>query len=194
MSVLLYWQERLQAQNPLYDERLRIPGYNVRPLAGLDPRASWPRAVARSALYEDYIVWHKQCFLDLYRGIAWSGPMPQHATELIFFTTIAQWIYIVGADRQVRTYAIPASLKFEDTWYSGKKNRYFIRLLDWRYHAAQFELTTGIFKFDIGEDIITAEDRIRLIEGAKANYMAVLDHNRGRMEQSMRGDAAAETT
>lgn len=182
MSVLLYWQERLEAQNPLYTESLRVPKLNIRPMPGMDHKSSWPRAIARSALYEDYQQWHKDQFLALYRGISWAGPMPKPVEELIFFSTMAQWLYIVGKDAQVRTYLVPHSHLYEGEWVHGKKNRYFIRLLDWEYHAAQFELTTGIFKFQVCD---TAEDRIRMIEEAKANYIKVLAHNRHAMSEKM---------
>jgi len=186
MSVMLYWQERLEAQNPLYSESLRIDKVNVRPMHGMDPKASWPRAISRSALYEDYCRWHKDQFLQLYRGIAWSGPMPKPAEELIFFSTMSPWLYVVGKDEQVRTYLVPHSEKYEGEWVHCKKNRYFIRLLDWQYHAVQFELTTGVFVFNRD---MTAEDRIRMVEGAKANYRKVLDHNRHQMKMAMSGEA-----
>jgi hypothetical protein len=175
MSVLLYWRERLEAHNPLYKEDLRIPGLNVRPMNGMDPKASWPRAIARYALYQDYCIWHREQFLPLYKGV--ECPTPKPADELIFYSTMAEWLYIVGKEQQVRTYLVTHSSYYEGEWVRGRKHRYFIRLLDWAYHAAQFELTTGIFCFN---DDMLAEDRIRLIESAKSDYTAVLDHNRNK--------------
>jgi hypothetical protein len=187
MSVLLYWKERLEAQNPLFNDKLRVPMLNVRPMPGMDPRSSWPRAVARSALYQDYQDWHKDQFLALYRGIQWTGEMPKPAEELIFFSTMAEWLYVVGKEEQVRTYLVPNSVRYEGRWLKGKKNRYFVRLLDWEYHAAQFELTTGIFCFN---DEMTGEERVRKIEEARKNYREVLYYNRNKFSGAEDSDDA----
>jgi hypothetical protein len=187
MSVMLYWKDRLEAQNPLYCEALRVPGVNVKAMPGMDGRASWPRAVSRAALYEDYQQWHKDEFCALYRGIAWSGAMPQPAAEFIFFCTVENWLYVVGKEEQVRAYRVNHMVSYEGEWVKTKKLRYFIRLLDWKYHAAQFELTTGIFCFDIAE---TVAERIKLIEDAKANYKKLIHWNRAKFQSNAPNSSA----
>lgn len=180
MSVVQYWKERLEAQNPLYDTALRIPQVNVRPNPGMDPRASWPRAVARSALYQDYITWFKECYLKPFKETPYYAErpsrLPKPVSELIFFSTIAPWIYVVGKKEQARTYLVPTQMKFEDRWVSGKKNSYFARLLEWRHHVAAFELDTGI---QVEGSPVEPGEHIPMLADIRANYLALVSANRG---------------
>lgn len=192
MSIAQYWLERLNAQNPLYNEKLRVDRVNVRMHPGEDHNSFWPRAVARQVLYQDYTSWHDEVFLKNYRESAyWSERLPNPAVELHFYTTLSPWVYIVDKDKQVRNYKVPAKLQYEDEWYEGRKGRNFIRLCEWKHHVAAFELDTGLTVAD--SPYQTFDDRVRELAVGRAEYNQRIDERRTLMEHNMgRGDADDE--
>lgn len=179
MSVQLYWKERLQAQNPLFKETLRVSGVTIRPHAGIDPKAQWPRAVNRHTLYVDYINWHEEVYLAGFRDSEYfKDPerLPKPAEELVFFNTMYPWLYLVGKKQQVRTYLVDHEFLYEGQWHTGKKHTYFVRLCAWEHHVALYELLTG---HSIGlESPYYDEDRARVVADARSAYLEQIAQNR----------------
>lgn len=187
MSVIVYWQERLRAGRPFFSNKVWEEPNNTRgkPADG----ATWPRAVARSALFDDYTIWHQDEYLQPYREAEYyaANPdrMPQPVDELAFYATIAPWLYIVDKNRQVRTYLVPVQVFYEDRWVETKKNRYFIRLCAREAHEAAFEIATALspstpvpyYTPGLAEQL----------EEAREAYMKRINANRETMHRTMTG-------
>lgn len=188
MSVVVYWKERLAAGRPFYSESIWDESNNTRgkPTDG----GAWPRAVARSALFDDYTVWHQDEYLKPYREAEYFADnperMPQPVDELTFYATIAPWLYIVDKSRQVRTYLVPVRQFYEDRWVDTKKNRYFVRLCALKAHEAAFEIATALspraavpyYTPKLSEEL----------EAARNEYMKRINANREAMHKTMMGD------
>lgn len=146
MSVQIWWQERLTQRCPVASQKIREDGYSLRPRRGSED--TWPHAVSRSALFDDYVEWHQDTYLGAYREVEYyrENPdrMPHPADELTFFSTIAPWLYIVGKKQQVRSYMVPKMELYEGRWYEVKTARYFVRLLEHEAHEAAFLIATGV--------------------------------------------------
>jgi len=147
MSAQLYWRERLIARNPIYSEPLREVMYNFRPhRRAMDD--TWPHAIARAVLLEDYTAWHKEVYLKPYGDVSFfrDNPkkLPRPLGQLEFFSTISPWLYVRGKKEQVRAYLVPHKVCVEGRWVSTLKNRYFVRLCPWEAHVAAFHVNTGM--------------------------------------------------
>ena len=187
MSIQIWWRERLVEKNPLGHESLRIPRINLRGHSGPNIDPGWPRAVARSALYTDYKLWFDQIFLAPYRETPYyqqnESRLPAPVPEVVFFSTMTPWLYIVGKKEQVRTYMVPFNRRHKDGFIMGKKNTYFVRLCGWVYHVAAFEQNTGT---EIGVNSpYLSQGRDALIQEAREAFLAKVEVNRKRLDQSM---------
>lgn len=187
MSVLQYWQRRLVEKNPIYSEAFRIDKVGYRENIE-DPTSTWPRAVARAILFDDYVAWFTDVYLEPYRKSDqykdFPEIMPRPCDELTFYSTISPWVYIVGKKQQVRTYLVPTRVHHKGDWRNLKINKYFIRLCAWEAHVAAFELNVGI---DIG--MIRTDtyylDRHQVVANAITKMQNQIDKNRVYMDRSM---------
>ncbi len=136
MAVLVYWKSRLEDRCPIANSIFWVDKVTYRPNQ-TDPFDHWPRAVARYAMYGDYLAWHKLYNLQFFEG-------PKPASELVFFATMNPWVYTTGKKQQVRSYPLPQQLHHAGEWNEGRVNKYFIRLDSWETHCAAFQLNTGI--------------------------------------------------
>lgn len=146
MSILQYWRERLAARDPLYSPSFKArEDYKVRQDR---PDDKWPHSVCRAVMYQDYLFWHQDVFLNAYRGVPFFDispeEMPQPEDDLTFFCTMSPFMYLISKDVQVRNYRVPYQYRFEGRWIKGKRLRYFIRLCEWETHVAAFEMYTGL--------------------------------------------------
>lgn len=145
MAVILYWRERLAARNPI--RLIALQGADYRKLQDKAPEDTWPKAVAKQALLQDYKAWFDEVYLDSYRAtqfyIDQPELLPPPATDLEFFTTMSPLLHIVGRDQQTRAYFIWESRQHEGRWVKVKVRHNFVRLCDWQSHVAAFELQTG---------------------------------------------------
>jgi hypothetical protein len=186
MSVLMYWKERLVAKNPLFSEAKRLEKIHVKHRRS-DMDNPWPHSVARSALFEDYLIWHEEAYLVPFRAVDYyqSNPdrLPAPADELGFFSTIAPWLYLVGKKQQVRTYLVPVQEFYDGEWYETKKNKYFVRLCTWEQHVAGFEMITGV-PLDMQTEYYHPE-RARTVADAQTEYHRQIAENREVMEAAM---------
>lgn len=187
MSVVIYWQERLKARRPFYSQKIWDEPNNTRgkPADG----STWPRAIARSALFDDYTLWHQDEYLRPYREaeyyVANPDRIPQPVDELTFYATMGPWLYIVDKQRQVRTYLVPVQQFYEDHWIEVKKNRYFIRLCEHTAHEAAFEIATALppsAPVAYYSPSLTQE-----LEAAREVYMKRINANREAMHRTMTG-------
>lgn len=186
MSVLIYWQERLQDRKPLYSDSIAIPGFNVKAREG----DSWPASVARSALLEDYLLWHEEKLLEPYRQSPMYADhpamMPKPVDEMGFYNSLAPLIYVIGKHQQVRNYKVTIQRQFEGKWQSGTQRRYFVRLATWEEHVASFELQTGI---EVHGNVIYLDvAKAQMLMKARTEWQEETDGNRKRMETSMGRD------
>ena len=127
---------------------LRVPQDNTFRLNKNDLDARWPASVSRTALYNDYLLWHKDVFLKNYMGVGYYKDNPHRiplaAPQLEFFSTLGPCLYVIGNERQVRAYKVYEEVHYEGKWIKIAKNRYFIRLCAWTEHCAAYELLTGV--------------------------------------------------
>ncbi len=127
MSVQNWWELRLRARDPL--EFVHVQGFDYRPKQGV--RDTWPNAVGRQSLYEDYCAWcEKQDVLQV-------------ETDLIFFLKVKPWIYIVDKKWHVKNYNVPKRQQYEGRWITLRVRRYFVRLRPYEEHVEVFEEKTG---------------------------------------------------
>jgi hypothetical protein len=144
MSVLIWWKERLAARAPL---REFVPRYDLKPNR-IDPNDTWPHSCARQALVEDYRDWHERFYLKPYREVPYyeANPdkLPQVVSDFEFFSTMVPYLYVIGKDRQVRTYQVPCKKMYDGRWMTVRVTRYFVRFAEWKEHVAAFETSTGM--------------------------------------------------
>lgn len=131
-AVTNWWQERLQARHPLGTAAIDVEGYNWKRRAGLESVDSWPKAVARIALYDDFRFWCEDHTI--------GTPL---CSELHFFVQIAPWVYS-DKSHQVKNYWVHKSEPYQGRWIKVKVRRYFIRLNTWDEHADMFFRDTGV--------------------------------------------------
>lgn len=145
MSVLKYWQERLIDGKPYHSDFFMKDSLSIR--YHKDPN-DWPFAVARSSMYKDYLVWYQNKFIPLYEQTEYyqRNPemIPHAADEQTFYTTISPWLYVVGKDKQVRSYRVSVPEQYNDATILVKRYVYFVRLADLETHKMAFELDTGV--------------------------------------------------
>jgi hypothetical protein len=141
LSILLWWRERLVERCPLRGPALEKIDY--KPAKG----DTWHAAVARQALFNDYLGWHQDVFLRPYNDVQYFQDNPQRvpnaSDSLEFFTTMAPLTYLVGKKKQTRAYKVNKNVCHEGQWIVLKKNRYFIKLCDWHDHCIAYETYTG---------------------------------------------------
>lgn len=148
MTVALWWKSRLEAGDPIRSPRFRLAGYDVKERAVIHPTAhKWPKAVARQALYADYLCWHDEVYLLPLRDVPFFQDFPERlpepANELRFFTTLLPFMYVFDRSYHNRNYMVQTSRQFEGRWITVKANRYFYRLVEWEAHVAAYKLETG---------------------------------------------------
>lgn len=179
MAVILYWRERLQARRPIYCDRLAVEKLNLRTIVG----DTWPRAVAKQALFEDYQIWFEEVYLPPYRDTGFYQDMPDQlpkpATSLEFFTTMSPLLHLIARDKQTRSYKVDKQVQHMGEWVTVKSHRNFVRLCEWKEHVAAFELQTGLVvgfrDFPLSSE---RDERIMvLVRGQKA-YVERLDANK----------------
>lgn len=146
MTIIPYWHERLRDRQPLRSEALRLEGYNLKMREGVVD--TWPRAVAKQALRQDYLTWFAEVYLPPFMD---SGhyrdcpeALPEPMDELHFFTALSPFIHLVGREAQTRSYRVKELRRHEDRWVPIRVFRNFVRLCEWAEHVAAFELATGI--------------------------------------------------
>lgn len=146
MSVVLYWRQRLIAGRPIRSDTLWAEGYNYRPL-DKQPDSTWPKAVAKQALFQDYLGWFEEEYLKPFaasKGYAeFPDQLPKPANELGFFSQINPMLMLVGASSQVRNYKVTRRQLYEGRWIDVKGWRSFVRLCEWDEHVSAFILQTG---------------------------------------------------
>lgn len=145
MPVATWWRKRLEEQNPIGDPVLWVPGFNVRP--SRDPNEKWPRAVARQALYMDFVAWYENEYLLGYRKtemyVRFPEQLPITPTELTFWMAIAPFLYLHGKKVSVRNYFVKKPVQHQGAWLQVKVRRYFVRLEPWQKYVDRYEVNTG---------------------------------------------------
>jgi hypothetical protein len=192
MAVIPYWKERLLARCPLHVESLRVPA-NLR-ARNDQPGDTWPRAVAKQALFLDYQAWFDECYLVPYRETSYyqdGAALPEPAGELDFFITMSPFLHVVGRAQQTRSYFVREPQLHEGEFVMVKAKRNFVRLLTWNEHVAQFELVTGIHidTPDIGrekrvENIGQVSRGVQLTIRKIAENKATMRRNMGKPEDA----------
>lgn len=146
MATTLYWKERLTEGCIFYAGSSYILGntYKAHKKGGDD---TWPHAVARSTLYEDYCIWHREAYLPQFVNmphyLEHPEDLPVRADELGFYATLGPWLYVVGKARQVRSYAVQERVFQLGAWHEVRRKRNFVRLCSIEVHRAAFQLYTG---------------------------------------------------
>lgn len=180
MSATLYWKSRLTDGDIFFTEASRIVGSTVKPHKNKSD-LKWPYAVARSAIYEDYCVWHRLAYLPTFADVEhyknFPEDLPERADELGFFSTIGPWLYMVGKQRQVRSYSVDEPVHQFGAWHEAKKKRYFVRLCSLAAHRAAFALYTG----SVVETQVSDEELIRVVTEAQTESRDRIERNRASM-------------
>lgn len=139
-AILPWWKERLEARCPVSPLFLIDGYYKAR------NHDTWPIRIARSQLYNDYLAWYNSYAQRTYDSPyykAYPEKIPKYASETVFFSTMAPWIYVLGKDKMVRNYFVKTRVQYEGRWVDTKVRRYFIRLGTYEEHATAFQLETG---------------------------------------------------
>lgn len=180
MSALLYWKERLLCGMPFFSSKFYDEKLFLKPNRK-DPTSPWPHAVARSAMYADYAIWHREKYLPEFQEQPhyqrYPEDLPRAADELGFFSTIGPWLYVLGKSKQVRSYSIIERVHQSNVWHDVPKKRYFVRLCGLPVHIAAFELYTGIsLGFHAADD--RDQHRFARITEAQQECRIVTEKNR----------------
>jgi hypothetical protein len=145
--------------------------------------------VQRTTLYEDYLSWCEQVYLAPYRDSEYFRLYPQMVPkpdeEIIFYSSLYPWIYLVGKKKQVRSYLVDTKEAFEGQWYETKKMKYFVRLCSWEDHVAAFELYTG---HDITQPYEFDPSKAESVAIARKRYADRMQETREKMEAGAGGD------
>lgn len=146
MSVQQYWKERLLNGTPFYNEEYYNDSACCRKPS--DKKVKWPKAICRSKLYLDYVVWHQAEIVPQYSELEYykSFPeaIPQPVDEYVFYNTLSPWIYVVGKDKQVSNYRIAMQEMFNGHPITVKRYVYFVKLASLQAHTLAFELNSGM--------------------------------------------------
>ena len=129
MAITIWWHQRLAQGFPLWGDPAKLDSLDVRRHKGAE-LSDWPRAVLRGALYENYRLWYKTHWREMYEGF----PTPPMISELVFYAAMHPWLYVVGKKEQVRYYPVSGE----------EKSRYYVRLCELRHHRAVFNMSTGL--------------------------------------------------
>jgi hypothetical protein len=147
MAVVAYWLQRLRDRRPLWSPGLNLPGQTFRPFRDR-PEDSWPQAVSKQALFQDYQLWFTDVYLPPFQasGFYQDVPeaLPKPATDLDFFVIMSPMIHLVGRAQQTRSHIVPLREMHQGEWYTVKRRKNFVRLCSWQEHVAAFELQTGL--------------------------------------------------
>ncbi len=187
MSAITYWRECLINKFPLRMSSANTAGVWVKYRKG--PRTTtWPYAVARAALYEDYRVWFRQSYLKQFVGIKGyfgvGDQLPQPDSELSFYVAMAPWLYLVSKEEQVRSYVVPVREHLDGRWWTLKKHRNFVRLCRHEQHVAVFEMLTGLVVYDALANM-SNEERLGVVNKAKEAFREELKTNKEIMDKRM---------
>ena len=153
------------------------------------PRTTtWPYAVARSALYEDYRVWFRESYLKQFANIKGyhevRDRLPQPDSELSFYVAMAPWLYLVSKKEQVRSYVVPVREHLDGRWWTLKKHRNFVRLCRHEQHVAIFEMSTGLVVYDALANVSNKE-KLEVVNKAREDFREELKNNKEIMDEQM---------
>lgn len=187
MSTITYWRECLINKFPLRMSSAGTAGVWVKYRKG--PRTTtWPYAVARATLYEDYRVWFRESYLKQFADIEGCygvrDRLPQPDSELSFYVAMAPWLYIVSKEEQVRSYVVPVREHLDGRWWTLKKHRNFVRLCRHEQHVAVFEMLTGLVVYDALANM-SNEERLGVVNKAKEAFREELKTNKEIMDKRM---------
>lgn len=181
MAVIPYWKERIEDRRPIRELAYYVENYDWKPHdEGSD---TWPRLVAKQALWKDYQAWFEDVYLAPFKlsqyFVDFPDQLPTPATESEFWATIAPYLYVSGhRSLQTRQYYVWQQKKYEEHWIRVKVMRSFVRLGSWDEHLAQFSLLTG-HRGDPTKCIDT-------LGGAMRRMQATNEANRNRLPKAMR--------
>ncbi len=139
MLIEAWWQFNLTQEFPLQDRRLWVKGENYRPSVTLTTK--WPVAVARDALYMDFIWWYET---RVSGGMVSKPKCPDRNT---FFTVLSPFLYPRGKAYGAKNYNIIKKVPYQGRWQEVKARRYFARLCDLREHINVYEANMGCTLF-----------------------------------------------
>jgi hypothetical protein len=182
MSIVPYWKERLEERRPIRELAYWVENYDWKPQPDA-PADTWPRMVAKQALWKDYCAWFEDVYLLPFRTspyfIDFPDQLPVPCTEVEFWHTMSPYLYLSGRPKmQTRGYFVWTQKKHMDEWVRCKVHRNFIRLGTWEEHLAQFALLTG------GPS--DPSKCVDLLGGAMRRMQATNDANRSRLPKAMR--------
>lgn len=145
MTAILYWKGRLEDGSSLRAPSLREGEAYWKPREG---EPLWANAVAKSALFVDYLQWFDEVYLPPYKDKAYyqefTDQLPLPFTENEFFTTMAPFLYIQGRGSQTVLYKVTRQVRQEGEWVSIKTRQYFAKLAPLEDHKRRFEELTGV--------------------------------------------------
>lgn len=146
MAVIQYWAERLRDRDPISTPQLRT----VNTVKHHEGRGedTWPKAVAKQAMYLDYLAWFERVYLPPFQQTPFYQDqpvlLPAPARELDFFVTMSPFIHVVHRDKQTRSYLVREQRQHNGRWLEARVRKNFVRLCEWKEHVAVFELQTGM--------------------------------------------------
>lgn len=146
MSVIPYWKGRLDAGRPVYEDAYWVEGYDWKPHEPM--LGTWPKLIAKQALWNDYLAWFEDVYLESFRQSPYfkefPDNLPKPAREHEFWGAIAPFLYVSGKARlQSRGYFVWGKRMHLGEMVPARVHRSFIRLGSHPEHVAQYELLTG---------------------------------------------------
>lgn len=140
MVATAWWAMRLRSGRPLYamerDVTYKAP-----------MEVWWPKAVLRSALYEDYCRWFEDEYLDNFRaaGLYRDNPnlLPKPQSTLAFYSGLVPFLYLMGKRKDTKVYWVRSQETYEGAYVTIRRRHYFIRLYSLKKHVEAYELHTG---------------------------------------------------
>jgi len=162
MAVAPYWRERLAARRPIRNDAYWVEGFDYK-LHDDRPGDTWPKRLAKQALWMDYLAWFEDVYLPPFKEAPYyqdfPDQLPKPCTEVEFWAAIAPFLYVVGRNIQTRGYFVWGQRQHLGQWVKCKVHRNFIRMADHEECLSTFAMQMGEGGADDVRKIARATER-----------------------------------
>lgn len=149
MSVVKYWEERLENRCALFIEQNLLRGDII--IHNKVSDRKWPHKIGYSIFYTDYHQWleYNKC-LGQFEG----STLDIH----VFYAVFAEIALPLGLTRHVSVATSSTHVYYQGSYFKEKTNKKFIALLPINKHIEYYEIVTGRrvpIQHPMGQHVIT---------------------------------------
>lgn len=145
MTAILYWRERLEQGHPIRALGFRTKDWMKPRDEGADMN-DWPTAVAKQALYADYLKWHDEVYLPPFEGDKYyeeyPDQIPEAMSESIFFQQLAPFLFVKGRAQTI-VLRVPRQQRLEGEWVTVTTRQNFAGLASLKDHIRRYNELVG---------------------------------------------------